>query len=518
MPVRLGIELSPVACRIVELDVGRGFGLDGSDTRVRSFARLPRESVATRLRLSKLRRQPAGVVVWGLQADHRQIAVQHGSLRAMRRQAVAALRNAGVETRGRVADIAPVPPIVKGTAARSVIVAFAPAQALAAVTRWLTDEGVRVQSIVTPALALMSLARLRRASAGLIDGYVALEETSTAVVLVRDGTLLAASELEWGYQDQRGRTRTRGEIARQLADQIEVFLTACGARLDAVSQLCICGGLPELRSMTIALMEQLDVEVEPLDSLFAIDAEKLAALDHEFRDYTAELRMALAAAADWPSPVNLLRERKRRHTRTVLTRAAVVAGAATGVGVAWQIQRSDLWRSPATPPSRISARAANPAAPREETPGPVRRPTATSPTAASPQTAPFVPPAAVKAPAFEVPQTSVVRAEPAPVVPRSVAPPAVQPPAVQPTAANQLQPVAARRTATREPETPLPFDAALGTILYAPERKLAIIDGRIVQPGDDVRGARVVDITPTSVLLRDGQGRLRRLTVGLSAQ
>jgi len=51
----------------------------------------------------------------------------------------------------------------------------------------------------------------------------------------------------------------------------------------------------------------------------------------------------------------------------------------------------------------------------------------------------------------------------------------------------------------------------LGTILYSPDRRLAIIDGRIVGPGDDVRGARVVDITPDAVLLRDAQGRLRRL-------
>jgi hypothetical protein len=61
---------------------------------------------------------------------------------------------------------------------------------------------------------------------------------------------------------------------------------------------------------------------------------------------------------------------------------------------------------------------------------------------------------------------------------------------------------------------PLPFDAALGTILYGPDRKLAIVDGRIVQAGDDVRGATVVEITPTSVYLRDAQGRLRRLTAG----
>ncbi len=68
---------------------------------------------------------------------------------------------------------------------------------------------------------------------------------------------------------------------------------------------------------------------------------------------------------------------------------------------------------------------------------------------------------------------------------------------------------------TAPPEIPLPFEAALGTILYGPERRLAIIDGRIVQVGDQVNGARVVDITSTDVFLRDGQGRLRQLALGL---
>jgi len=66
-------------------------------------------------------------------------------------------------------------------------------------------------------------------------------------------------------------------------------------------------------------------------------------------------------------------------------------------------------------------------------------------------------------------------------------------------------------------EVPLPFEAALGTILYGADRKLAIIDGRIVQVGDEVRGARVVEITQNSVFFRDRQGRLRRLSLdGLS--
>jgi hypothetical protein len=65
---------------------------------------------------------------------------------------------------------------------------------------------------------------------------------------------------------------------------------------------------------------------------------------------------------------------------------------------------------------------------------------------------------------------------------------------------------------------PIPFEAALGSILYSPDRRLAIINGRIVGPGDDVGGARVVDITPTTVLLRDVQGRLRSLTLGGSGR
>jgi hypothetical protein len=58
-----------------------------------------------------------------------------------------------------------------------------------------------------------------------------------------------------------------------------------------------------------------------------------------------------------------------------------------------------------------------------------------------------------------------------------------------------------------------PFEAVLGTILYSPDRQLAIIDNRIVGVGDEVRGARVVEITAARVTLRDTRGRLRRLTL-----
>jgi hypothetical protein len=79
-------------------------------------------------------------------------------------------------------------------------------------------------------------------------------------------------------------------------------------------------------------------------------------------------------------------------------------------------------------------------------------------------------------------------------------------------------PPRAQPRSARSSEPPLPFDAVLGTILYSPERKLAIVDGRIVGVGDQVRGARIVEITPSAVLLRDAQGRLRELTLGSGAR
>ena len=93
---------------------------------------------------------------------------------------------------------------------------------------------------------------------------------------------------------------------------------------------------------------------------------------------------------------------------------------------------------------------------------------------------------------------AVFTAPPIPALPKNEPPP----PAAKP-------PPPAR---PRPPEVALPFDASLQTILFGPERRLAIVDGRIVGEGDEIKGARVVEITQNAVLLRDGQGRLRRLT------
>jgi len=368
----------------------------------------------------------------------------------------------------------------------------------------------------------MSLARLRRrmTPVGMVEAYVALEETTTAIALVRDGALIAARELEWGYQDEQRQVRTRENVSERLAGAIEEFFGDCGAPPSAVAQVCVCGGLPELRSMTLALTERLDVEVEPLDSLFGVDANQLPAGD--LRDRAADMRLAWAVAADWDAPLDLLRERRRRQVKSTLTRAAIVAGVATGLGIAWRIQRSSLLE-PSKPAPRPQAATAPvrpppaPVAPPPE-PKPALAPALVPETVAPPTptalpalvTTPAPAPAPIQAPAQVVAKPIVLT--PVPEPPRPAPPRESQTTATRApiAAAPPPAPAAVRRPPPEE--VPLPFDATLGSILYGPDRRLAIIDGRIVQVGDDVRGARVVEITPNTVLFRDREGRLRRLT------
>jgi len=594
---RIGIELSPVACRLVELE-----GLDvvpgrPPATRVRSYSILPPSGPETVAQFASIGRRPVAVVVWGVRSDHRQVVVSNGSYEKMRAEALASARAAGVDPRGTFADIAPASTAIKGTKRQPVVLALANADEVSAAIQPLVEAGVQIRSIITPADALLGLARSRQALAmpdapgapGGIEAYIALDATATCVALVRDGALLGARELSWGYESRSAKPAASGEtevsprrddLAARLADELADFLMMVGARHehDAVTQVSICGGLAELRTMAVPLMERLDVEVEALDSLFGIDVEHLPEPADDFRERAAELRLAWSAAADWRGPINMMRYRRRRDRRVALARVAVVAGVAAGLGTGWAIEQSQWWQSTApkpiartSPPPVARPAPSSPArasaAPRRETPpaaaprplstpplvAAVSPPVATAPqaplppavaagkppapqtprtstssagsVAAAPPKAPVPPPPAVRVPAAP---PAAAPAKPAPIVPARPTPAApARPTPVAPSRpilaaparpASEAPATAVTRVApTRQPPAeppPVPFPAVLGTILYSPDRKYAIINDRIVGPGDEVNGARVVDITPTTVLLRDEKGRLRSLTLG----
>jgi len=600
---RVGIELSPVACRLVELEGPPVEPGRAPETRVRSYAVLPPFGPETDSRLAALGRRPAAVVVWGVGSDHRQVVVSNGSYEKMRTEALASVRSAGVDTRDTLADVATASTAIKGADRQPVVLALASADDVSAAMRPLLDARVRIRSVMTPADALLGLARARQAFAvpGGIEAYVALDETVTCVALVRDGSLLGARELAWGYADGAiapaasapAEISRRDDLAARLVDELTRFLAIVGGNGSAVAQVSICGGLPELRTMTVPLMERLDVEVEALDSLFGIDVERLPEPADEFRERASALRLAWAAGADWQGPINLMRYRRRRNRRVAVARAAVVAGVAAGLGAGWTIQQSAWWQSttpqpvarrtpagtpgvtptalgatpppsnatasarpPMLPPAPVGAVAARgtppagtngpivtpppPAArvtPPPTTPPPAARvtpPPATPPPAARVTAPPATPPPAARVTPPPATSPPAARVTPPPATPppaaRVTAPPTTPPPAAQvtppsappaatpePAPSPPVTPPVARSApppARRAQETAVPFDAVLGTILYSPDRKLAIINGRIVGTGDVVNGARIVDITPATVLLRDAQGRLRSLTLG----
>ena len=605
MTTRVGIELSPTACRIVEVDGGLPWRRTRGETHVRSFAVLPPSGPETRTRLNALRKRSAAVVVWGGRSELRQVMVTAGSYESMREEALASLSAVGLQTSGMWADIAPAGPVDGRAARRTVVVSMASASDLAEALLPLREAGIRLRTVTTPAVALGSLARMRRAISvpDAIESYVALDEEVTCIALVRNGVLLAARELPWGFIDadrSHGGPRSREDITARLAGAIGDFAAEIGASPRDLGQVCVCGGHPELRSMSVMLLERhrrrgdllLDVEVEPLDSMFGIDAARLPEPADEFRERAAELRLAWAAAADWPPAINLLRARRRRASKALLARAAVMAGAAAGLsGGWWLVERGHLWQAPqpatrtassATPRARGTALPTSPA-PRVTPPVTVTKaPAAIAPPATANQPAPAVvtkppvavnkapvavppvavnkapvvvpPPAAVnKAPVVTPPPVAVNKAPvvlPPPVVLNKapvVTPPPVAvnkapvpmpPPVIAPAPAAVLRPPVARSTPpalenppapaaprgrvdpatvrarpVAPPEVAQPFDAVLGSILYSPDRKLAIVDGRIVGVGDDIRGAKIVEITAGAVMLRDAQGRLRQLTL-----
>ena len=494
--------MSPAACRIVEVDGGLPWRRGQGETRVRSFAILPPSGPETRAKLESLRRRHAAVIVWGGRSEHRQVMVTAGSYESMRAEAMASLSAAGLQTTGVWADIAPASPPDDRAARRPVVVSMASASELSEALQPLRDAGIRLRTVTTPAVALGSLARLRQAFSvpDAIETYVAFDRQVTCIALARNGVLLAARDLAWGYIEEdyaHSEPRSREDMTTRLADAIGEFVAAIGGEPRDIGQVCVCGGLPELRSMSASLMERLDVEVEPLDSLFGIDAARLPEPADEFRERGAELRLAWAVAADWPPAINLLRARRRQVSKTWLARAAVVAGAAAGLGGAWWVvERSHLWPAPKPVPrtaSNAPARGSGSAPAKPPAPVVVPPPVAVN---KAPVVAP--PPVAVNKAPVVVPPPPAVAARP-PVVAASPARTELAPARVKPA------PPA---------EVALPFDAALGTILYSSDRKLAIIDNRIVEVGDEVRGARVTEITPGAVMLRDAQGRLRRLTLG----
>jgi hypothetical protein len=191
------------------------------------------------------------------------------------------------------------------------------------------DAGFVVDGVGTPAIALLALARSRgdAAAPGAAVAYVAIGAGATCIAMVRDGLLLFAREMAWGYATVAPGEPVEARMASELKRSILYFKQTFRATLES---LVLCGDMPDLRSVTAPLGEALGVAVETLDSLAGIDATAIPEPADGFRRAAPALRVAIAAGAQAAAPANLLPGQMRavRESRRLLVRvaAAIIAG------------------------------------------------------------------------------------------------------------------------------------------------------------------------------------------------
>ena len=362
MPTRTGFDLQPDQCRIVDVHVRSLRPSTSSDVAVRSFAQLPvgGESPSLSADLGRIRQdqrlaRQAWATVWGLRSVHqflrlppaRDSDLEALAIRESRRD-LAPLESDGAQP---VVALMVGADVQVGTHRRREVslVAVSEAEVRRAIQP-LSDAGFDVVGVSTPAMALASVARQHGGiAAGATVALVALEAHATCVAIVRDGVLLFAREIQWGFGEAQEPVDVRlaAELRRSMLFFRQTFRTA-------VAGVVLCGGMANMRSLTAPVGSALGVPVQTLDSLSGIDAEAIPQPADAFRASVASLRLAIATAAESAPCANLLplAIRSTRERRAELIRVAGAVAAGLLVVAAWY----GLTRG--TGPTRVSEVAA----------------------------------------------------------------------------------------------------------------------------------------------------------------
>jgi hypothetical protein len=306
----------------------------------------------------------------------------------------------------------------------------------------LTAAGFHVERVVSPCDALAALGRTRRPRFDATLLWAAVNRSHVAMVVMQPGRLFYSHSFAWdsrvGAFGSHSTLLQRYSLVAFLAPELRRAMRAAKTEDADVDGIITCGDLPELRSLTMPLIEELDVEVETLDSA---DGMKIAPPVWESAaELAPAIRLAVAGAM-------------ARNPRPRKTWVRVHAGSVGGIATAAALSAGGVWW----------------------------------------QTHPSAP-----APAREIPP--LVRT-PADI--RLPAPP-------DPQAANGAEETPAGSLSSVSPAG-LPQVSA---ILTSPDRRIALVDGRIVKVGDAVGRWRVTEIEPGYVAFTDGAGADLRIRLG----
>ena len=367
--------------------------------------------------------------------------------------------------------------------------------AVKAVLAPLSGAGFRVERVVSPCNALAALARVKAARGAGATCWVALNRGGVAIVVVRPGKQIYAHSFPWnsnvGASGSQARLLQRYSLVAFLAPEVKRAMSEARASGFPVETVITCGNLPDLRSLTMPLIEELDIEVETLDSLDGLVV-KPDATD-TLSEVAASIRLACAGviarpSRPWDDSKRIAAERAALLTRVAAVLAVLGLLAAAYVGYdRWQ--RARARSSPPAPTTAASPPAAPAGAPASSSNPPVRV-----------SRAPRTPPA-------ETPGAPVTP----PVTPAKPAAPVANPPQPAP------KPAAPMPDPTPAPLPPLLTDPLprVTAILISSDRRLATVgSGQIVRIGDRVGRRVVVAIDERAVVLREPSGVHVRVGLG----
>ena len=352
----------------------------------------------------------------------------------------------------------------------------------------LAGAGLKVERVVSPCNALAALARLKSVRGDGATCWLAINRGGVAIVVVRPGKQLYSSSFAWdstvGTSGSQARLLQRYSLVAILAPEVKRAIAEARKHGIAVDAVVTCGNLPDLRSLTMPLIEELDLEVETLDSLEGLVVKPTAA------ERLAELAPALrlACAGLLARGTRAWDEKRRQSVRRTGAALRMAAAAALIVIVASAWSMRD--RVPAV--SAVLARVTDnkPAAPVKPSWKPPAAAAKTNPPAVSePAKKPESNPPAVSAQpspaAKSSPPVAAAKATPAPSsVPAPAASGATKKPETTPRAVNE--------PAKKRESTP----PAVSEPAKKPESNPTSPEPRRLPPSVAAAAARAMEIAP----------------------
>lgn len=337
----------------------------------------------------------------------------------------------------------------------------------------LTGAGLKVDRVVSPCNALAALARVKSVRGDGATCWLAINRGGVAIVVVRPGKLLYSYSFGWdssvGTSGSQARLLQRYSLVAILGPEVKRAMAEAGKHGVAVEAVVTCGNLPDLRSLTMPLIEELDVEVETLDSLEGLVVKPAAT--ERLAEVAPAIRLACAGliargTRAW--------DEKRRHSvrRTnAALRIAAAAAVVFAIGYAWYMRAKlpavSTWlarvtdnrpASPVKPPWKPPAAAPKSSPPVASAPPPPVVAPAVSVPAKKPESNPTSSaPPSVAAAAARAMEIAPRRGAPA----TEVEPPAPPPPAVSaPPPAAKSTPKANPPVVTATSAAPAPNEPA----------------------------------------------------------